>query len=125
MASARALLFSDACVLLLQRSTQVSRPLQWCLPGGRILANESPEAAVIRETEEETGLKIQILQSLKQWQKTYYFHCQLAPENQHICLNLRESQNYRWVKAQELEKMARVMDKRLIQNLIHDLNHLL
>lgn len=34
------------------------RPGQFCLPGGKIKANESAESAAVREVFEEVGLKV-------------------------------------------------------------------
>jgi ADP-ribose pyrophosphatase YjhB (NUDIX family)/SepF-like predicted cell division protein (DUF552 family) len=43
---------SDGCILLGRKNGE------WSLPGGHIEGGETPEAAVIRELEEETGLKL-------------------------------------------------------------------
>ena len=44
-------------ILLTQRTDNG----QWCLPGGRIEAGESVAEACVRETWEETGLKVRVL----------------------------------------------------------------
>jgi ADP-ribose pyrophosphatase YjhB (NUDIX family) len=53
------LLFVKDKVLLLQRSTEPFKDY-WVLPGGFIKYEETPAQAVIRETQEETGLTPQI-----------------------------------------------------------------
>ncbi len=54
----------------------------WVFPGGGLDERESPEAGVIREVEEETGLQVQIVRQIAEYapmnkltQKTYYFEC--------------------------------------------------
>jgi 8-oxo-dGTP diphosphatase len=47
-------------VLLGQRSESQSHPLKWEFIGGKIEPGESPEEALIREVDEETGLKIEV-----------------------------------------------------------------
>lgn len=47
-------------VLLVRRGRPPSRGA-WTLPGGRVEANESIEAAVVRELAEETGLCVRIV----------------------------------------------------------------
>ena len=37
---------------------------QWCVPGGRILKNETLEAAVKRKAKEEVGLDVEIIQKV-------------------------------------------------------------
>ena len=50
---------TQAALLLTRRAdTLRSHAGQWALPGGRIDAGESPEAAALRELEEEVGLRI-------------------------------------------------------------------
>lgn len=46
-------------ILLLKR-TQSPFKNCWCLPGGYIEYEETPKASIIRETKEETGLKIKL-----------------------------------------------------------------
>jgi len=48
-----------AAILLTRRSLDLrSHPGQWALPGGRIDAGETPEAAALRELAEEVGLVV-------------------------------------------------------------------
>ncbi|HYG16911.1 MAG TPA: NUDIX domain-containing protein [Bacteroidia bacterium] len=50
-------------VLLIQRKYEPFKN-QWAIPGGFVLAEESLEAAVKRELEEETGIKVSYLEQL-------------------------------------------------------------
>ncbi len=54
----------------------------WVFPGGGLDPGETPEEGVIREVEEETGLKVCIIRQIatylpvnKMTQKTYFFEC--------------------------------------------------
>lgn len=50
---------TDAALILTRRSTALRNHAgQWALPGGRIDANETPEAAAIRELAEEVALQL-------------------------------------------------------------------
>lgn len=51
---------SSARVLLVQASEQSNVPGTWFLPGGGVEHGEHPEATVVREFEEETGIRVQI-----------------------------------------------------------------
>ena len=53
--SVAAILFQEGRVLLVRRNIEPGHGL-WSLPGGFIEMGETPEAAVTREVEEETGL---------------------------------------------------------------------
>jgi 8-oxo-dGTP diphosphatase len=43
-------------ILLLKRGSSAYGNEQWCLPGGKVDYNSSPEQSIIREIREETGL---------------------------------------------------------------------
>jgi 8-oxo-dGTP diphosphatase len=50
---------ADGRVLALHRSVdRKHRPLSWDLPGGKAEYREDPNAALVRETEEETGIRL-------------------------------------------------------------------
>jgi 8-oxo-dGTP diphosphatase len=51
-------------LVLRRRPDDRSFASMWCLPGGRIELGEAPHQAAVRETEEETGLRIEVRQSL-------------------------------------------------------------
>ncbi|WP_420422506.1 NUDIX hydrolase [Simkania sp.] len=55
----------------------------WVLPGGGIEAGESPESAVLREMEEETGLKVKIIRKIAEYTPlcrlarfTHFYECE-------------------------------------------------
>ena len=60
----------DIKILLIQAKT-LQGNLVWQLPKGKIEANEQPEHAAVREVEEETGIKAQIVEKLHDDQ--YFF----------------------------------------------------
>lgn len=63
-ATTAAIIEKDSKVLLEKRSINPEKG-KWCLPGGHIEPNETPEEAVKRETKEETGLEINKLKFFK------------------------------------------------------------
>lgn len=58
-----AIISDDLKVLLIKRGIKPFKNM-WALPGGRILKNEAIERAVVRELEEETGIKNVYLEQL-------------------------------------------------------------
>lgn len=46
--------------LVAQRGPQMALAGQWEFPGGKVETNESPESALVREIEEELGLKVEV-----------------------------------------------------------------
>lgn len=60
---AAAIVVSEGRVLMVRRRVKEGQ-LSWQFPAGEIEAGETPEAAAVRETEEETGLVVVSLQSL-------------------------------------------------------------
>jgi 8-oxo-dGTP pyrophosphatase MutT (NUDIX family) len=55
--------------LLIRRSQTVPLPGKVCFPGGGVDAGEAPEAAAVREMQEELGLRVRIVQHV--WTHQY------------------------------------------------------
>jgi 8-oxo-dGTP diphosphatase len=51
-------------ILLLKRAGSSYGNEQWCLPGGKVDYNSSPEESIVRELREETGLAFRITRFL-------------------------------------------------------------
>ena len=80
----RGLVSNDAGEILLVRHSYAGR--KWFLPGGGHHGNESPEAALVREMREETGLEVQVTRLIGVYFYTgsykrdhiYLFECQVV-----------------------------------------------
>ena len=108
LVSAVALIDPDGRVLLAQRPEGKSMAGLWEFPGGKVEAGETPEAALIRELQEELGINT--------WQRglaplTFASH---AYEDFHLLMPLfacrkwhgvpqpQEGQSLKWVRKQDL-----------------------
>ncbi|MQY41906.1 8-oxo-dGTP diphosphatase MutT [Epibacterium sp. SM1969] len=108
LVSAVALVDADGRVLIAQRPEGKSMAGMWEFPGGKIEAGETPEAALIRELQEELGINT--------WSSclaplTFASH---SYENFHLLMPLfacrkwegipqgREGQTLKWVYAKDL-----------------------
>lgn len=96
--------------LILQRSEETSSSGKWNFPGGKIEKNESPNEAVKREIEEETGLETEILRraetfenkaELGRWEIHPFL---LETDSKQVELNHEHSQS-KWIKMEELEDL--------------------
>ena len=99
----------DNKILLLKRAEEKDTwmPLKWALVGGGIEKGESPEKAVKREIEEETGLEIKKFINSFSIQRNkdsveYVFICRYKGEPTDITLN-DENTNYGWFDIQEMK----------------------
>lgn len=89
----------------------------WEPPGGRVDPGESVEAAVIREAEEETGLKVKIKEFLGYGQGynlphckghfvsrfVLYFLCEIVSGEQKM--DPKECLEHKWVTTEEFKKL--------------------
>jgi 8-oxo-dGTP diphosphatase len=60
-----AIIERDGLVLVAQRSSTMSHPLKWEFPGGKIRQGESLEECLVREIDEEMGVKVIIANPLR------------------------------------------------------------
>ncbi len=54
---------TDGTLLIARRRADAHLPGLWEFPGGKCLAAETPEACAVRETQEETGLAVAIIEA--------------------------------------------------------------
>ncbi|MBB5022342.1 (deoxy)nucleoside triphosphate pyrophosphohydrolase [Desulfurispira natronophila] len=59
-----AIIERDDQILIAQRSESMSLPLKWEFPGGKIRAGESPSDCLVREIDEELGVKVTVVAAL-------------------------------------------------------------
>lgn len=88
---------------------------EWELPGGRLEDQESPEACVIREVKEETGLQISITSILDTWiyevlpgKEVFIvtYLCQLDSHTSKRLIISEEHQEIGWFSLQELDTLS-------------------
>jgi 8-oxo-dGTP diphosphatase len=58
-------------ILIAQRKNLGHHPLKWEFPGGKVEPGETPEAAVIRELQEELGIAARIDRELMRYEYEY------------------------------------------------------
>lgn len=97
------IIFDDNNQVLLQKRRDV--PV-WSLPGGGIDKNEALERAVVREIEEETGLKSKVVRRIAEYtfksgKKNYFFECKQIGGNLQVS---NESSNVDFFSTEKLPK---------------------
>lgn len=94
-------------ILLVKRSNTTNwYPNHWALVGGKIEKNESPEEAMVREVNEETGLnikKFKFKKIIKTDNVIEYLYLSLSDENE-IKLN-GEHSKYKWYNYDEIKHL--------------------
>lgn len=98
---------TDDALLIAQRKDGVHKAGFWEFPGGKCLGGETPADCVVRETREETGLEVIILEA---WPVLTYeypertvtlhpFLCRAGSSN----AQPRESKQIAWIRPEELD----------------------
>lgn len=102
-----AIIEKDGFVLVTQRSEQMSLPLKWEFPGGKVEGEESIEDCLKREIKEELNIEINIISPLEPNLHAYPNgkEIRLIPficEYNSGALHLAEHADYKWLKKDEL-----------------------
>ena len=104
---------SEGLYLVLYRSnTHPLFPGHIDFPGGEVESEEIPEAAVVREIQEETRLSVNPNKLKKLFTKQYrqtthiLFEAKLAEPDAKIALSW-EHKDYRWITPEELKRLPR------------------
>lgn len=105
-----AIIVKNNRVLCAQRSENMSHPLLWEFPGGKIEAEETASACIIREIKEELNIDIKISEELESHYHSYPqkkeielipFICSYIGGN----FMLKEHKEIRWVCFSELNQL--------------------
>lgn len=114
MSSAWALIEDQGELLFVRRSFDVGRGGQWCPPGGTMWRDEWPEVASVRETYEETGLRVSVVQPIANFDGAHFVHCTLNSDRSKLRLRPEECIDARWVRPENILELGTVMDLRRI-----------
>ena len=107
---------SEGLYLVLHRGNTHPRfPGHIDFPGGEVEPKETPEAAVIREIQEETGLLVDPKKLKKLFTKQYrqtthiLFEAKLTEPDAKVALSW-EHKSYRWITPEELKSLPKFSD---------------
>jgi len=113
-ASAVVMVDAEERVLLLRRHRFITDTWGWEIPAGGIEAGESPEAAAVRETLEETGWQPSGLRQVLRYHPTnglsdQTFHIFVATGALHVGdpTDAGEAERIEWVQVPELRRLVR------------------
>ena len=127
IATANGVLVRDGRLFIQKRRPTGVWANLWEFPGGQIEPDESPEAALVREFMEETGLAVERLKKLSTIKHTYTtyritLHCYAVNlVNRQGEPVLTAAQEYRWVRPYELDDFAfPAPHRKLIEQFLQD-----
>ena len=109
-------------VLVLKRSSnRGAHRGKWGLPGGKADLKEMPEETAIRESFEETGIKIRedklfFLSKFSKGERDYYFFW-TKEENPEVIID-EEHEGWDWISLENLESVIEVPTPKFIFNLL-------
>ena len=109
--AAGAVVVDDEGRVLLVRRGHAPSAGEWTLPGGRVEAGETPEAAIVRELREETALVASVVASLgvvtlEREGATYVIHEYLVRPESHVASAGDDAADVRWVEERELAALG-------------------
>jgi 8-oxo-dGTP diphosphatase len=114
MSSSWALIQKEGEILMIRRALDRGRGGQWCMPGGTMWKGELPEVACVRETYEETGLRVTIKQPIAVFRDSHYFLCSLNAPDPEVRLRTIEASDYIWTQPKDILRLGTIMDLRRV-----------
>jgi 8-oxo-dGTP diphosphatase len=104
-----AIIVQNGLVFAAQRQPKGEVGLKWEFPGGKIEPDETAEAALVRELEEELGIQVAVntfLMTVSHQYETFYLtmHCYLA-SIMVGSITLHEHLDSRWLSLDELDSV--------------------
>lgn len=112
MSSAWAVIEDRGEILMVRRSFSVGRGGQWCPPGGTMWRDEWPEVACVRETYEETGLRVSVVRPIAHFEGAHFVLCTLNSDRARLRLRETECIDAKWVHPANVLDLGTVMDLR-------------
>lgn len=114
MRGAVAVIPREGRLLVIRRSQQVRAPGRYCFPGGEIEADESEQAALVREIREELGVAIRPVARL--WESTTpwgvwlaWWQAELLP-GETLAANPAEVESIHWHTPDEMTQLAELLE---------------
>lgn len=96
-------------VLVTRRSEGMPHALKWEFPGGKVKSGETPDSSIVREINEELGVRVEPEKQLPAVTHSYDSHSiRLIP---FICrimdgkVSLTEHHEYRWITCGEIDEL--------------------
>ena len=99
--------------LMVLRAAHIRAPNQYCFPGGGIEPGESPEEAVVRELQEEIGIRVSVQETVWRSQSSWgvdihWIHV-VIPRTEVIEANPEEVASVHWMTRQEVMQLDNLL----------------
>lgn len=122
----KGLLVKNGKILLLQRNIALRGVDNWDLPGGLMEENETPEATLIREVQEELGMEIKVVRLSHSWKFFRPKDEKWVDVQNYICevisgepILSEEHMAFEWISPNDIRKFP-VKDESLYQAILNE-----
>ena len=107
-------IYQDRRFLVIRRSALVAAPLKYCFPGGTIESGETEEQALVRELDEELGVRAtpirRVWASVTPWKvELCWWQAQLT-QHDRLAPNPAEVESVHWYSAEEMLALPELLD---------------